>query len=130
MGDPATARAEAAAGLADWSRQGYHAPHAFALLALAQADLYEGDGRAAHARIEAEWPRLAKSMFLRNEMIRVTMTHLRARAATAAARAGHPDGARRLVEATRSAKRLAGERAAWSKPLAELAFAEVAHAAR
>ena len=110
-----------------WSRQGYQSLHAVGLMALANADLYSGDGRAALARVEGEWPRLARSMFLRNELIRVTMLHLRARCALAAFSDGDPRGRALLSMAERDARRLGRERAAWALPLADVVRARLAH---
>jgi hypothetical protein len=119
-GDVARLRAQTELGLASWSKSGYQAPHCFALLANAHADLYENDARAAVARLDGEWRELERSMFLRNQLIRVTMTALRASARLGLGR----DVDVRL--AARTAKKLAGEGVTWAVGLAQLLSAGVA----
>ena len=73
--------------------------HYFELLAHAQIDLYEGDGRRALARIHEAWPKLRGSQLLRVEYIRCLMLHLRGRAAVAAGELDEAAGAARRLEA-------------------------------
>jgi hypothetical protein len=119
-GDVARLRAETELALASWSKNGYQAPHCFALLARAYADLYEGDAAAAVARLDAEWRDLDRSMFLRNQLIRVTMTALRA---TARLGLGREED---LRFAMRTAKRLSREGVTWAVAFSELILAGVA----
>jgi hypothetical protein len=90
-------------GLARWTRTGYHAQHYMHLVAVAQADLYDGDGEAAWTRLGQAWPALTGAGYLRLSYVRVEARHLRARAALAAG------GAERLAVAARDARALARE---------------------
>src|SRR5262249_28350732 len=87
-------------GLARWTRTGYHAQHYMHLVAVAQADLYDGDGEAAWTRVAGAWPALTGAGYLRLSYVRVEARHLRARAALAAG------GATRLAVAARDARAL------------------------
>jgi hypothetical protein len=83
-------------------------------MARTYADLYERRAEEAVARLEAEWPALARSLFLRNQLIRVTMTHLRA---TARLARGSNEDVRFAAGAARS---LGREGVPWASALAEL----------
>jgi len=113
------ARREAADVLAQWSHEGFHFQHYWNLLAQGVTDLYAGDGAAAHARIEALWPALQRSLLLRIQNVFVESTHLRARAALAALDGSSAD-ASRLALVTRSARKLSRVPLGWSRGLATL----------
>jgi hypothetical protein len=124
---PESARSRVADILGRWSVDGYHMQHYYALLANAQADLYQDDGQGAWARVEAEWPLLERSMLLMVPSIRNEGRHLRARAALAAASVADRAGATRLLlVAERDSKYLAGTGLAWTEALAPLITAAVA----
>ncbi|MBK7857770.1 MAG: AAA family ATPase [Archangiaceae bacterium] len=78
------AAAQVTGALSGWSPRGYQTLHYYALLASVQLALYTGDGRAAHARVRAEWQRLERSFLLRVQALRIEALHLRGRAAWAA----------------------------------------------
>jgi hypothetical protein len=100
--------------------------HWFDLMAQAQLALYEGDGRAAHARVAEVWSALERSLLLRIQLVRCEAWHLRARCALAAA-AADPGAAGPLrAAAARDARRILGERVAWAAPFAHLVLAAVA----
>jgi hypothetical protein len=111
--DPATARAELRATMAQWSRQGYHVQHNDALWAGVQIELYCGAGQSAWNLIRQSWPALRRSLLLRVQFIRTSMYFLRARAALAAAaelRSSRPSEARLLLgSAAQAARRLERE---------------------
>src|SRR5262249_18804510 len=71
--------------MAHWSRQGFHVQHLTGLMGQVQIDLYRGAGTAAWERVTGQWPALAESLFLRVQVVRIFMLHLRARSALAAA---------------------------------------------
>jgi hypothetical protein len=121
--DPARARDEVAAAKGGWSSRGYHIQHWYTLYAEAQLALYEGDGAAAHALMEAGWPVLRRSRLLMIEHTRLVALHLRARAALAGAGAG---SAAAVDVAREAGRRLARARGEWSRVFAALVEAGVA----
>ncbi len=137
--DPEGARRDLGEVMGQWSQQGFHVQHLTGLMAQVQIDLYRGDGPAAWKRITGQWPALAGSLFLRVQVVRIFMLHLRARAALAAA-TSPPSGAARpesskgvealLRAAEKDARRIERERMAWAEPLARLVRAGVAAARR
>jgi hypothetical protein len=126
-GDPAEARAIVVDATREWTSRSYHNQHYWSLLALTQIDLYEGHGRAAHARVTREWGRIQRALILQIKMIAVEAIHLRARTAIAAAneQAGTARDAL-LRAAERDARTLT--RFDWSiaRPFAEIVRAGVA----
>jgi hypothetical protein len=126
--EPAEARADAATAMRGWSADGYHVQHWYELIAQTQVDLYSGDGPAAHARVTAGWPALRRSNLLRMQHTRIVATHLRARAALAAAAAADAHTGRRasLLALARSASaRLERERNGWATAFSALLNAGV-----
>ena len=109
--DPARARQEVAEAKGGWSSRGYHIQHWYTLCSETQIALYEGDGAAASALMEQGWPILRRSRLLMIEHTRLVASHLRARAALAAAATGGAT-ADRLAFVRRAAKRLSSARAA------------------
>src|SRR6202000_1894386 len=65
--DVGGARRQAAASMRQWTPQpqAFHAQHYYHMVALANADLYAGDGLAAWERVNAQWRALQGSLFLR-----------------------------------------------------------------
>src|SRR5438045_6298984 len=59
--DPSRARREATDAMRQWSKGGFHLEHYYELLALTNADLYEGDAKWAHERVVERWPALRRS---------------------------------------------------------------------
>jgi len=121
--DPEDARRQVSEAMGSWSRQGFHLQHYWEVLALANCDLYEGEGRSAYVRITETWKRLRESLLLRVELVRVEAIHLRARAALAAASQA-TDPSALWKEALAMARRL--ERAGWARPFAAIVRAGVA----
>jgi hypothetical protein len=125
--DAAGARDEITDALDRWSPQRFHVQHFYALRANASADLYDAAGSAAHDRLQREWPELSAALLLRVSFARTYMWDLRARAALCAAADAGPALRRRLLHlADKDARRIAGEKMAWSHPLAVLIRACVA----
>ena len=121
--EPARARQEVTEAMAAWSHGETHLQHYYELLALAQIDLYLGDGRAALERVDATWNRLASAFLFRVQSVRLDALFLRARAALACASGDHE--ATRLRRAVKDAKRILAEGATWAAPLARLILAAV-----
>ncbi len=86
-GDPAAARREATEAMQQWSTRGFHLEHYFELLALTNADLYEGRSRDAYERITSLWQPLRRSLLTRVQLVRLNARNMRARAAIATAEA-------------------------------------------
>ncbi len=121
------ARDEIEHALDRWSPERFHVQHFYALRANASVDLYEAAGRKAYERVEREWPEVAGALLLRVSFGRTYMWDLRARAAVLAANDASPSERRRLLAiAERDAKRILGEKLAWSESLAVLIRATVA----
>jgi hypothetical protein len=116
-GEPHEARRVAGESFARWRGEGFSLQHYMHLVAEVETDLYLGEGRAAHARLEAAWPSVKKAFFLRSQLTRIWASWLRARAALAAGRAR---------EAEREATLIAAEEAKWGAPLAQLVHAGAA----
>jgi hypothetical protein len=128
--EPAQALADADRAMHGWTAHGYHIQHWYELIARAQIDLYNGDGAAAHARVSAGWPDLRRSNLLRMQHTRIVATHLRGRAALAAALdAAGPERAARLELARRCARRLARDGRGWGNAFAALLQAGIARVA-
>ena len=121
--DPDGASREATEAMQRWAQGSMRLQHYYELLALAHVDLYRGDAASALARVEDRWQPLARAMFLRNQVIRVNMLHLRARAALRLAQDGD---ASRLPGVERAAAAITRERMPWSDPLANLLRAGIA----
>ena len=122
---PDRALAEAERALAGWSGRSLSLQHYYDLLAVAQRELYVGDGPKAYRFLRERWPVLQRSLNLRVQVIYIFAHHLRGRVALACA----ADPARRaslLAEATRDAAKIEGQRRAWGMPLAALLRAGVA----
>jgi serine/threonine protein kinase len=123
--DPEGAQRDLGEVMGHWSRQGFHVQHLTGLMGQLQIDLYRGAGAAAWERVGREWPALARSLFLRVQVVRIFMWDLRARSALAAAvQAARPEPLWRAAE--HDARRIERERMAWARPLAQLIRAGIA----
>jgi hypothetical protein len=90
--------------------------------------LYTGEGERARMLIEAQWPALAASYFLRVEYFAIVALDIRARAAVAAATI---DGREHQAEeAVRCARKLARKHSRWAKAISLLIQAGVASVTR
>ncbi|WP_433936337.1 serine/threonine-protein kinase PknK [Sorangium cellulosum] len=137
---PYEARRHADASMALWRHGDFQFQHYLDLIARTQVDLYEGDGWAAWERITGAWPRLRASFNLLVQNFRITLLHLRARAALAAAAPGsaparglrgwlwRAERDRLLRAAERDALRLEGEEARWAAALAAALHGAIAAA--
>jgi eukaryotic-like serine/threonine-protein kinase len=113
--------------VAHWSTSKYYRQHYNALRALSQIDLYVGDGQAARARLEAQWPSLTRSLLLRIQVLRLEAYSFWVRSALlVAARGARGDREWMLGEAERWARRIERERTQWVAPFVPLARAAMA----
>jgi len=124
--DADEARRQVIEAMQKWTQKGFHRQHYNALLALAQIELYMGNGLVAWKQVSGEWTALSNSMILRVQIIRIEALHLKARCALAAA-ASSTDNERGLIEvAERLARQISKEGMKWAEPLAALVQAGVA----
>ena len=115
---------DVAAAMDQWSKRAFHIEHYYELLALTQADLYDGEGPAAHARLVERWGPFRRSLLQTVQMVGAMALQLRARSALGAA----TDPAKvpaLLASAERDARALERVRMAWATPMAKLLRAGV-----
>jgi hypothetical protein len=124
--DPEGARQEIRTAIASWSHRGFLLQHFFELLALAEIDLYCGEGMAAWTRVRERWPALKRSLLLGIQELLIHALALRARSGVAAA--ALDSGERRLLlsSAERDARRIEREGAVWGNGLSFAVRAGVA----
>ncbi len=128
-GEPETARREATDAMRQWSSRGFHLEHYFELLALSNADLYEGKARDAFARVAASRRPMRRSLLTRVQLVRLSARGLHARAAIAAAEVATDRASRAelLTLAEAEAKAIEREGMVWSAPSASLIRAAATH---
>jgi serine/threonine protein kinase len=127
--DPDTARRQMQNGMALWSNRTFSIQHYRAMLAEANLAMYVGDGARAYAIVTAGWAAMGRSRMLLAQYIRADAAFLRARAALASMTdVGLAPRQRRarVREVERIARRLAGEKMPWVRPLACLVAAGAA----
>jgi hypothetical protein len=123
--DPDGARDQVDEAFRHWPRDRVTIQHYYELLSRGQIDLYAGRGGEALERVLALWPVLRRHQVLRVQIIRTELLFLRARAALAAG-----SGKGGLARAAADARRIERHGMAWSRPLARLIRAAVAHRRR
>jgi hypothetical protein len=124
--DPDKARAEVIEALKTWPHEGFHLQHYTSLYALTQIELYTGDVEVAFKHIDGQWKALEDSMLLRNQVLRIEATHLRARTALASGMISGDKNRFRVAE--KLAGKIGKEKMSpWARPLADLVRAAVAH---
>jgi tRNA A-37 threonylcarbamoyl transferase component Bud32 len=120
-GDVATARANVLDATKQWTQRGYQNQHYWSFLALTRIELYEGDARAAHARVWREWSRITRALIHEVRVMHVESLHLRGSAALSVARdASGSERSRMILAAERDARKLAGMRWTVSTPFAQV----------
>ena len=128
QGDVDGARSDANEAIARWSHdRGVLIQHHLALIALVNADLYEGRGEEAGERVQARWRSLDRAFLFRVQHVRLEALHYRARCALSAATASADPHAHHQA-ALRDAKRMEAERMPASDAAAWLIRAGVAAA--
>ena len=112
-----------------WSLRGYQIQHWNAMASNALLDIYSGEVRAAHERLEAGWGPISKSLLTKIQVIRFEVTELRARAALAAARASTGSERARLLDfAAQQTERIGKEGLAWTDAITTLRRAGICDA--
>jgi hypothetical protein len=125
-GDSARARHEVTEAIREWSQRGFHLEHFFELLALTQADLYDGEASAAYARLAEKAAAIRRSFITRVQAVRISLWQLRARAALGVAASDSKRRAEALAVARRDARSITREDAPWARPVATLLGAGIA----
>ena len=116
-GDVDGAAQHLAEALALWPHKGFHVQHVSLRFSETAMHLYRGDGRAAYAGFERDWPALRWSLQLQNQVTRVIMLEQRARSALAVGL---------VARAERDARRIKRERTPWAEGFADRILAGVA----
>ncbi|MBI4509958.1 MAG: hypothetical protein HY698_10020 [Deltaproteobacteria bacterium] len=124
--DPGSGHEEARWAVENWSRQGFHLQHHYALYSRAQLYAYQGNPEKALEILTDEWPALKRSLLLRVQHVRVTMYEVRARAFLGAACANSPAKKHLIAQAEKDARSLHRENAPWATALATLVQAGIA----
>jgi hypothetical protein len=125
--DLGAARLALVDAIKQWPCQGFYLQHYHALTIEAQTALYAGDAVGAWKLVGERWAALRRSYLLRVQYIRMTLLHLRARCAVAAAASS--DGRPReqlLNSAERDGRALEREAAPWAGALAQVVRAAAA----
>jgi hypothetical protein len=123
--DPQDARRIADEAMRMWNPAAYLSQHYYHLVAVVNADLYEGRGAGALERLKRGWRDVERSLFLRVQVIRIEAVHMRGRAALIAAQSNEPSAAL-IKQARADARRLEEENAGYAKALAKLLRAGIA----
>ncbi|MEO7094092.1 MAG: hypothetical protein ABI175_12635, partial [Polyangiales bacterium] len=120
---PDAVREAVTAAMARWPKRLFHVQHWYALQAFVHADLYEGNGKAAWAKMSEGWRGLSRSMLLKIEFVRLRALYLRGRVALLAAR----EDPALLPIAAKCARSILGDRVPWAMALGHLLMAGVAN---
>ena len=126
--DVDAARATIDEALGRWTPEGYHLPHCMALAVSTYLDLYAGEGDRALERLDGQWPRLRRGLFLRCQYFRTDLLSLYARGHLAVAATGR-DRRRHRAAARRFARRIHRETMPWATPMARVVDATLEHVA-
>jgi hypothetical protein len=119
--DPTEAQHRAEAAMKVWSQRGYHFQHWNLFYSTCCIDLYRGDPRAAHARLEQHDVPLRRSMIPRAAWLGVLVRDVYARVTLAEAALRAPSERRDSVRRVRSyVSWLRRNRAPWACALADL----------
>jgi serine/threonine protein kinase len=128
-GDPAAAREDVARSMRQWSKQGTHLEHFYELVALVNADLYEGKAADARARIERQWRPMHGALLTMVQTVRIHLWRLRGQ--TTLALAAHvaraaTERSALLAQVVLAADRVERERAPWGLAFAKMLRAGIA----
>jgi hypothetical protein len=128
-GDPTAAREDVAVSMQQWSKQGTHVEHFYELIALTNADFYEGRPEEARARVLAQWRPMRRALLMTTvQSVRIHLWRMRAQATLAIAVGQTSDRAARLAEVGDAARRIERERTGWGAPFAKMLRAGIAGA--
>ena len=126
--DPAAAREDVAASMRQWSKQGTHLEHFYELVALVNADLYEGKLEDARGRVELQWGPMQRALLTMVQTVRIHLWRLDGQTALAVAANAPGDRGPLLAHVAAAARRIERERASWGLPFARLLRAGAAAA--
>jgi hypothetical protein len=128
VGDLDAAREDVAASMRQWSKQGTHLEHFYELVALVNADLYEGRPEEAHRRVLALWRPMRRALLTMVQNIRIHLWRMRGQTALALALAAKVPSAAHLADAAAAARRIEREEAPWGVPFSRMLRAGIAGA--
>jgi tetratricopeptide (TPR) repeat protein len=126
VGDPAGAREDVAASMRQWSKQGTHLEHFYELVALVNADLYEGRPAEAQERVLEQWRPMRRALLTMVQSVRIHLWRMRGQTALAVAAQDRTRLSERLADAATAARRIEREQAPWGDPFAGMLRAGVA----
>jgi serine/threonine protein kinase len=129
LDDPEGARRAADQAVEQWSQQGYHLQHLWAVESKTFVLLYESEGEKAVEYLDSHWRAAVKSLLFRAHLPRAYAIHARARACLMAAERS-PQRGRLIREALSLAHRMDKEQAPWCTAAAVLLRAGAAHLRR
>jgi hypothetical protein len=129
---PEAAPEEVDLALGNWVKSGFHMQHYWGLRAMAETDLYRGNGMSAWSLVTKKWNELQRTLTLRVQLSRIESVHLYGRAALSASlddvdrKRNKVSGSRLLRLAEKSAAKLVAEGVPWATGLGMLLKAGVA----
>jgi eukaryotic-like serine/threonine-protein kinase len=129
---PELAPQEIDLALGNWVKSGFHMQHYWGLRAMAEIDLYCGNGLSAWNRVTKKWNELQRTLTLRLQLSRIESVHLYGRAALCASlddvdlQRNKVSGSRLLRLAEKSAAKLLAEGVPWATGLGMLLKAGIA----
>ena len=125
-GDPAAARRDVDTSMRQWSKQGTHLEHFYELVALVNADLYEGRPRDARARVLAQWSPMRRALLTMVQTVRIHLWRMRGQTALACAVSQVSERKELLRDAENAARRIEREQAPWGTAFSRLLRAGIA----
>ena len=124
--EPEAARSDVAASMSQWSKQGTHLEHFYELVALVNADLYEGRPEDAHKRVLEQWRPMRRALLTMVQSVRLHLWRMRGQTTLALAAASEADRPARLADVANAARQIERERAPWGNPFARMLRAGIA----
>jgi hypothetical protein len=109
-----------------WPRSNFHMQHFFELVALAQVDLYRGQGRTLD-RMQAAWPEVRRAMLLRVPVVHVSALWQLGLAQLERARLDPRARPELLLRTDKLAKQIASMPVSQARALSVMLEAQVAH---
>jgi predicted Ser/Thr protein kinase len=126
--DPAGAREAVREGLAGWAQASFRTPHAWAEVALAAIELYEGSARASLQRLDDLMGPLRRVFLTRFRYARIRVQSQRGLSAVGSALAAPSDAHALLGVASDSASKLGAERSPLGRALGSMVLGTIAAA--
>jgi serine/threonine protein kinase len=120
-GDVDGARRDLDEVMGDWSVDGFHLQHYYAMHARTDIELYAGNAAAAQEYMDRDWPGMRASLLERVQLVKLNALHVRARCALASAALRQGSERKAFLDVAREcARRIERDKLGWSTPLADL----------